>query len=294
MGSQLIDLPEGLVPEARSLALDMGMRGDSTPLHLLAALLLRRNDVLLVILEDARVDVGRMRMELEERIAEGRFEKPSDTKEGLRYLMNQGVLLAQRHEVDRVSGDHLAASLIEHHPNPASRVLMERGVSIDAAKRWVHHELAAEGGKEEPQILMRRIARRVESRCRVRLPVMLLNRLTVLAEQYLGDKVKDRGELLKRLVQTLAAEVMQSQMAPALRKLHQTFSEARRRREETQKVAKTTARRRSLLEELRLRENYLRSLADWLERQPHMAVDDEDIRRTIAAMGDMPVEQIVV
>ncbi len=293
--SRIVSLPEGLVAEARVLALEMGIRADSTPVHLLAALILRRNDLLLLILDDARVDVGRMRLELEERIAEGRIEKADGNKESLRFIMNQGVLIGQRYGMKRVTGEHMAAAIVEHHPNPASRVLMERGVAMDVARRWVRNELTAEGaGKEEPEILMKRMARRLEGRCRVRFPTVLLNRLVVLGEQYFDEKSKNRGEQLKMLVQTLAAEVMQSRMPDALRDLHIMFTDARKRNEEAQKIGKTTTRRRSLMDELRSRENYLRSLADWIEKQPYADVDDEAVRRAISAVADIPVTKVVV
>jgi ATP-dependent Clp protease ATP-binding subunit ClpA len=293
MGSPLIELPEGLVPEARTIALEMGLRSDATPVHLLVGLLLRRNDLLLVILEDARVHVGQMRLELEERIAEGRVVRETDNKSSLRFVMNQGVIIAQRYGAKRATGEHMGASIIENHPNAASRAMMERGVSMDVAKRWVRNELTAESGKEDPEFLMKRIARRLEGRCRVRLPAALLNRLVVLAEEHLGpDAATDRGDTLVRLVQTLAAEVMQAQMPPSLRELHLSFTDAKRRNEEAQKIGKTTTRRRSLMDELRSRENYLRSLADWLEKQPWMECDDESIRRAIAATGGIPVSKI--
>ncbi len=102
----------------------------------------------------------------------------------------------------------------------------------------------------------------------------------------------DRGETLVRLVQTLAAEAMQAQMPPSLRELHLSFTDARRRNEEAQKIGKTTTRRRSLMDELRSRENYLRSLADWLEKQPWMECDDESVRRAIATTGGIAVSKV--
>ncbi len=288
----MLQLPEGIVPEVRPLALEMGIHNDCTPVHLLAALILRRNDIVMLILEDARVDVGRMRLELEERIAEGRIEKPDASKGSLKFILNQGVLIAQRYSMKKPGGDAMAASIVENHPNAASRVLMERGVSMDVAKRWVRNELTGESGKEAPEVLMRRIARRLEVRTRVRFPAVLLNRLTVLAAQYLEAAGANRAETLKLLIQTIAAETMTSKMPEALRELHLGFTDAKRRAAEAQKIGRTSTKRRSLMEELRSRENYLRSLADWLERQPPMDVSDETVRGSIASVGNLPIKSV--
>jgi len=158
----------------------------------------------------------------------------------------------------------------------------------------VRNELTGESGNEAPEILMRRIARRLEVRTRVRFPAVLLNRLTVLAAQYLDKAGANRGETMKLLVQTLAAETMSSTMPESLRDLHLGFTDAKRRAVEAQKIGRTSTKRRSLMEELRSRENYLRSLADWLEKQPPMDVSDDTVRSAIASIGDLPIGRVSI
>jgi ATP-dependent Clp protease ATP-binding subunit ClpA len=279
-------LPEGLVQEAKPLARELGIRADDRVERLLLALLTRRNDVLMVVLADQRLDASRVRRELQDALG-GMPAEPSPDK--LTWLLNQAVALGTR-LTKSVTPDHLTLSVLEHHPNAASRFLEAKGVKIEDAKRIARAEITADGSRENPEMTARRFARRIEQRCRIQFNPIMLNKLWILAEQYLPGP--DRNRILRQFLQTIAAEALQEQLPAELRNLQVLLTEAKVRAQKAEETAGSSTRRRTIEEEVKSRDNYLKSLADWIESQRTLMVSDDAVRRAISTLAKMPVEKV--
>jgi ATP-dependent Clp protease ATP-binding subunit ClpA len=283
----MFQLPDGIVAEAKLLARELAIRKGDPVEKILLGLLVRRNDLLMVALGEQRVDGPAIRRDLEPKVAA--MPVAETTTENLKFLLNQAVVLGTR-LTKSVSLDHLTLAILENHPNPASRILEAAKVRIEDAKRLVRNEITADGSPENPEMTARRLARRIQSRCRIQFTPTMLNKLWILAEQYLPGP--NRNQILRSFLQTIAAEAMQSLLPQDLRNLQIMLTEAKMKSAKAEALGSSSTRRRTIEDEIKHREYYLRTLADWIEAQKPIAVSDDAVRSAVSILAKIAPEKV--
>ncbi len=280
-------LPDGLVADAKPLARELAIAKGDPVERILLGLLIRRNDLLMLVLSEQRIDAAALRKDLDPKVAA--MSKAEESSESLKFLLNQAVMLGSKH-TKSVTLDHLTMALFENHPNAATRYLESNRVRIEDARRLAKNEVVADGSNEAPEMAARRLARRIECRCRIKFSPTMLNKLWILTEQYLPGP--NRNQILRQFLQTIAAGAMQSKLPQDLRNLQLMLTEAKMQAQKAEALGSSSTRRRTIEEEIKSRENYLRSLADWIEAQKGVEVTDDHVRNAISLLAKIPPEKV--
>ncbi len=284
----VFQLPDGLVAEAKPIARELAVRKGSAVEALLLGLLVRRNELLMLVLSEQRIDGGALRKDLDAKVTAMPPNEGGD--DNLKFLINQAVLLASKYSKSSPSLDHLTVALLENHPNSATKYLEANKVRIEDARRMARNEAVADGSNEQPELTARRLARRIEQRVRIKFSPTMLNKLWILAEQYLPGP--DRNPIIRQFLQTIAAEALQSRLPQDLRNLQVLLTEAKVKASRAEALGSSSTRRRTIEDEIKHREYYLRSLADWIDAQKAIEVTDDAVRVAISILARMPPEKI--